>query len=115
MIEQSKIDNIFNALLVGMTTNDAFLYAGLNEDELYEATTSPHYVRTFQQYSKQLEFHLLSNVKRIADDKELNANTWLLEHLYPRYSQKGQVDGAEIRLVMSGVDPKEREICEVHQ
>ena len=109
------MDSIFNAMLVGMARDDAFLYAGLSEDELYEATTSPYYNSLFNKYSKDLEFHLLDNVNKIADDKDLSANTWLLEHLYPRYSNKGVVEGKEIKIITTNTDPKKRDIVEVHE
>lgn len=115
MIPKEKMDLIFNASLVGMALNDCFVYAGLSEDEIYEATTSPYYTSLFAKYSKDLEFHLLDNVKGIADTDDLSANIWLLEHLYPRYSQKGVVEGKEIKIITSPSDLRKMETVEIHE
>lgn len=115
MIPAEKMDLIYNASLVGMTLSDSFVYAGLTEDEIYEATTSPYYTSLFSKYSRELEFHLLNNVKRIADDRDLSANTWMLEHLYPRYSQKGVIEGKDIRILTNFSDPKKEDTVEVHE
>lgn len=91
-IPKPKLDAISNALSVGMTPEDAFIYAELTPDELEEASTNPTLLARWQYLGKSLEFALLDNV-RLASLREVSvgkseSTRWLLEKLYPRYSAK---------------------------
>ena len=109
MISRSKLDNIENALLVGMTQADAFIYAGLTADEIDEAQHDEELQRIFNKYNKDLEFGLLKRMNEIAERQvrmgKEGATAWQLEHLYPRYSGKPQNELPEIHIHMKDDDP----------
>ena len=92
VISQEKEDAVYNALAVGMTLDDAYLYARLTPEELVAVTDSPSHQAKFAQYNKQTEFALLDRMRHASITQtalgKSEATQWLLEHLYPRYSSK---------------------------
>lgn len=113
MITQSKLDAIQNALLVGMTQADAFVYAGLTAAEVEEAQHDEALQLSFSKINKELEYSLLKRMDEIAERQirmgKEGATAWMLEHLYPRYSGKPQAELPEIHIHMDDKDPAEED------
>lgn len=102
MITQDKIDNILNALMVGMALEDAYVFASLTPTEITEAADNEEYQALFASTAKNYEYGLLSKLNAVID-KQKNmgkegAVTWALEHMYPRYTNKNPGDGQPITI-----------------
>lgn len=108
-MEREKLDKIHNALLVGLSQADAFVYAGLTETEIELATKDPDLQRTFAATNKALEFTLLNRMNEISEKQvrmgKEGATAWMLEKLYPRYGSKPQGELPEIHIHMKDDEP----------
>lgn len=96
-----KQDLIYNALLVGMSLPDAFVFANCTEKEILEFSAEP-WASKWAQLSKQMEYGLLQKLQCVID-KQVNrgvesALTWLLTKTNPRYTDKPMPNLPEIHL-----------------
>lgn len=116
-LTQSKEDAIYNSLLVGMALEDAYIYAGLTEDEIETVSNDIDYQRKWRQLVKGFEFSLLNDLNHIAQKQvkmgKEGATTWMLEKLFPRYSNKPQAEVGEIHLHFKDEDPKQYDTVEI--
>lgn len=97
-------DDIFNALIVGMAPEDAFLFAKLTPDEIAWIVDDAEIQAWIQQTNKSLEFNLLQQMANGAKMQIANGKTdgtqWLLEHLFPRYSAKAAPDVGTVNFIL---------------
>lgn len=120
MKEEQK-DLIYNALVVGMSLDDAYVFAGLSPDQIQRVSDDPDMQAEFAKVIRQHEFGLLSKLNDVIE-KQRNmgkegAVTWALEHMYPqRYANKNQGDGKTVNIVLDGhKDPAaDTEVVEMH-
>ena len=103
-----KPDLIYNALMVGMSLNDALVYANCTEAEMLEYT-SDDYMRHWNSVQKGLEYGLLEKLQSVID-KQVNrgsesALTWLLTKTNPRYTDKPQSTLPDLHLHIDAADP----------
>ena len=108
-ITTEKQDKIHNALIVGMALEDAYIYAGLTPQEIEAVSEDPELQIKWKRIIKEFEFGL---VKRMGDISQKQAKvgretatTWMLEHMFPRYSGKPMNDMPDIHLHIDGTDP----------
>lgn len=104
-----KKDLVSNAVIVGMSLEDAYVYAGLTPSEITTLEHDDDFQRQMHQQSRELERQLLVQMRQIADRQvrlgKENATAWLLEKLYPRYSSKPQESTAPITINLGQNDP----------
>jgi len=104
-LSQQQHDDIFNALIIGMTPEDAYIFAKLSAEEIVWCSEDEDTQNWIRQTQKQLEYNLLNQMKDGAQKQisvgKTDATQWLLEHLYPRYSAKASPDVGTINFVMS--------------
>lgn len=102
MLTQDKKDKIYNALLVGMALEDAYIYAGLTPQEITEVTEDDRAQAEWRQLIKGFEFGLLGRMNEISQKQSRmgkeQATEWMLEKLFPRYSGKPQGDIGTINI-----------------
>lgn len=108
-ITTEKQDKIHNALIVGMALEDAYIYAGLTPQEIEAVSEDTELQIKWKRIIKEFEFGL---VKRMGDISQKQAKvgretatTWMLEHMFPRYSGKPMNDMPDIHLHIDGADP----------
>lgn len=108
MISQDKLDRITNALITGMALDDAYIYAGLTEQEIIAVTEDEELQFTFRKYTKELEYSLLKDLHEVANRQirlgKEGAITWMLEKMFPRYTNKTQEQGAIININAESID-----------
>jgi hypothetical protein len=111
MITREQEDSIFNALTVGMSLSDAYIYAGLSPEQIAFIQDDTEHQRKYAQMNKAREYSLLHrmdeiSIKQSKMGKE-TATAWLLEKTYPRYSNKPQNDlpDIHINIPQSAFDP----------
>lgn len=118
-LTHEKEDLIFNAIAVGMTLSDAYVYAGLTPTEIGHISEDEESQVRFSQWSKQHEFSLLSRLHRISDKQEklgkADATTWMLEKMYPRYSSKPTNEMPTINLHLDTDSARILEHTEIHK
>lgn len=119
MIPTHKLDYIYNALIVGMTLDDAYVYAGLTPSEIVEAKESDELQTKWLGFSKQFEFTLLSKLNQVID-KQVNmgkeqAITWLLEKTNARYTGKPQNELPELHIHIDDEDPADMDTVTIHK
>lgn len=111
ILTQDKQDKIYNALVIGMALEDAYIYAGLNADEIELAAEDPKLQLEWKRITKEFEFGLLKRMDEVSIKQAKlgreQATTWMLEHMFPRYSGKPQNEGGEVHLHFSDKDPTE--------
>jgi len=120
MTEEQK-DLIYNALIVGMSLDDAYIFAGLTPAQIQAVSDDETLQAEYAKITKQHEYGLLTKLSDVID-KQRNmgregAVTWALEHLYPqRYANKNQGDGKTVNIVLDGhKDPAaDTEVVEMH-
>lgn len=117
MIPGFKKDKIYNALITGMALEDAYIYAGLSPAEIEAVSEDEELQREFHEQIKSFEFVLLSRIndisqKQVRMGKE-TATTWMLEHMFPRYSGKPQAEGGQVHLHFADSDPSKLDTVEV--
>jgi hypothetical protein len=118
MITQDQEDSIYNALLVGMALEDAYIYAGLSPNQILFVSEDTEYQLKFRKLTKEMEFSLLDNM-RLASNRQVasgkhEATAWLLEKLYPRYSGKTTPEMGKIELIINNKDDTS-EIMEIYE
>ena len=105
MITQDKRDKIYNALLIGMALEDAYIYAGLTADEIVQVNEDTKLQAEWHQLIKSFEFSLLSDlqdvIRKQAKMGKEAALTWSLEKMFPRYSGKPQGDVGTINITIT--------------
>lgn len=109
-----KEDLIYNALLIGMSLNDAYVYAGCTEAEILQYADDVVLQARWAAVQKQVELSLLEKLQTVID-KQVNrgsesALTWLLTKLNPRYTDKPQAALPDIHLHLDN----EAEPDEIH-
>lgn len=118
MISQDKKDKIYNALLIGMALDDAYIYAGLSEDEIVRVTEDDALQRQWRQLSKSFEFSLLDQLNDISKKQakmgKEAATTWMLEKMFPRYSGKPQGDVGTININIKS-EANDDDCVEIHK
>jgi hypothetical protein len=97
-------DQIYNGLIVGMSPEDCFLFAGLSAETINWIADDDEIQMWIHQTQKLLEYNLLQNMHKGSEIQISNGKTegtqWLLERLYSRYSQKATPDTGTINLVL---------------
>lgn len=118
MITQDKRDKIYNALLIGMALDDAYIYAGLTADEIVQVNEDSKLQAEWHRLIKSFEFGLLNQLQDIARKQakmgKEAATTWMLEKMFPRYSGKPQGDVGTININIT--NQKDDDDCvEIHK
>lgn len=109
ILTQDKEDRIYNALVIGMALDDAYIYAGLTAQEIELVAEDTELQIKFKRYIKEKEYGLLKRMDEISQKQAKvgreGATAWMLEHFYPRYSGKPMSDMPDIHLHIDGTDP----------
>ena len=117
ILTQAKEDKIYNALVIGMALEDAYIYAGLTPSEIEGLAEDTEHQIKWKQLTKEFEFGLLNRMVEISNKQAKMgrepATTWMLEHMFPRYSGKPQNEGGEVHLHFNNVDPVEYDTVEI--
>lgn len=114
----TKKDLIFNALLVGMNLQDAYIYAGCTEREILEFSENAELQLEWQMISKKTEYGLLEKLQTVID-KQVNrgsesALTWFLQRLNPRYTDKPLPTLPDLHLHIDSTDPEEMDTVRIY-
>lgn len=119
MISQRKQDAIYNALVVGMAPEDAYIYAGLTPEEIEMVTSDVEYQYQLRSVLKGFEYGLLRDLREVQQQQAAmgkeSAITWALEHMFPRYSNKQQTETGEVHLHFTNVDPAASDTVEIYK
>ena len=111
MLPSDKRDAIHNALLVGMSLEDAYLYAGCTPNEIALDKEDHESQTNWQQVRSELEFSLLNDMSRVSSKQiamgRSDALQWRLEKFFPRYSSKPQPEVGKITLVINKGDAED--------
>lgn len=117
ILTQAKEDKIYNALVIGMALEDAYIYAGLTPSEIEGLAEDTEHQIKWKQLTKEFEFGLLNRMSEVSQKQAKmgreQATTWMLEHMFPRYSGKPQNEGGEVHLHFNNVDPVEYDTVEI--
>lgn len=117
ILTQAKEDKIYNALVIGMSLEDAYIYAGLTPDEIEAISEDAVHQTKYKQLTKEFEFNLLNRMNEVSQKQiragRETATTWMLEHMFPRYSGKPQNEGGEVHLHFNNVDPAQYDTVEI--
>lgn len=117
ILTQQKEDKIYNALVIGMALEDAYIYAGLTPSEIEGLAEDTEHQIKWKQLTKEFEFGLLNRMVEVSQKQAKlgreQATTWMLEHMFPRYSGKPQNEGGEVHLHFNNVDPVEYDTVEI--
>lgn len=117
VLTQTKEDKIYNALVIGMSLEDAYIYAGLTPSEIEAVAEDDAHQLKWRQITKEFEFGLLKRLDEVSIKQAKlgreQATTWMLEHMFPRYSGKPQNEGGEVHLHFNNVDPVEYDTVEI--
>ena len=109
LLTQDKEDRIYNALVIGMALDDAYIYAGLTAQEIELVSEDTDLQVKFKKYIKEKEYGLLKRMDEISQKQAKigreGATAWMLEHFYPRYSGKPMNDMPDIHLHIDSTDP----------
>lgn len=109
LLTQEKEDRIYNALVIGMALEDAYIYAGLSPQEIEAVTEDTEHQVKWHRIIKEFEFGLVKRMNDISQKQAKvgreQATTWMLEHMFPRYSGKPMNDMPPIHLHIDGTDP----------
>lgn len=112
-----KEDKIYNALIIGMALEDAYIYAGLTPQEIEKVVEDDYYQQKWRQITKDFEYTLLNRLVSISEKQSKMgreaATTWMLEHMFPRYSGKPQNEGGEVHLHFNDIDPVTYDTVEI--
>lgn len=108
-ITTDKADKIHNALMVGIALEDAYIFAGLTAQEIEAVTEDTDLQLKWHRIIKEYEYGLLKRMNDISAKQAKagreTATTWMLEHMFPRYSGKPMSDMPPIHLHIDGTDP----------
>lgn len=117
ILTQAKEDKIYNALVIGMSLEDAYIYAGLTPTEIEAVTEDAEYQIKWKQLTKAFEFGLLNRMNEVSQRQTRlgreQATTWMLEHMFPRYSGKPVNEMPDIHLHIDGTDPTDYDTVDV--
>lgn len=117
VLTQQKEDKIYNALVIGMALEDAYIYAGLTPSEIESLSEDTEHQLKWKRITKEFEYSLLNRMQEVSIKQAKlgreQATTWMLEHMFPRYSGKPQNEGGEVHLHFSNVDPATYDTVEV--
>ena len=117
ILTQAKEDKVYNALVIGMALEDAYIYAGLTPEEIEAVAEDNEHQLKWKQIIKGFEFTLLNRMDEISQKQAKlgreQATTWMLEHMFPRYSGKPQNEGGEVHLHFNNVDPAKYDTVEI--
>lgn len=116
-LSTEKEDKIYNSLIIGMALEDAYIYAGLTPQEIEKVVEDDYYQQKWRQLTKDFEYNLLNRLVSISEKQAKmgreTATTWMLEHMFPRYSGKPQNEGGEVHLHFNDVDPATYDTVEI--
>lgn len=116
-LSTEKEDKIYNSLIIGMALEDAYIYAGLTPQEIEKVVEDDYYQQKWRQLTKDFEYNLLNRLVSISEKQAKmgreTATTWMLEHMFPRYSGKPQNEGGEVHLHFNDVDPVTYDTVEI--
>lgn len=117
ILTQAKEDKIYNSLVIGMALEDAYIYAGLTPSEIEEVTEDTEHQLKWKRITKEFEYGLLNRMNEVSIKQAKlgreQATTWMLEHMFPRYSGKPQNEGGEVHLHFNNVDPATYDTVEI--
>lgn len=118
MLSEEKENKIYNALLIGMSLADAYVYAGLSPQEITIVSEDPEYQLKYARLNKEFEYRLLTDLhevarKQVKMGKEA-ALTWMLEKMFPRYSSKPQNENPTVNIHFDNVDPAALDTVAIH-
>ena len=104
-----KADKIHNALMIGLALEDAYIFAGLTAQEIEAVSEDADLQLKWHRIIKEYEYGLLKrmndiSVKQAKVGRE-TATTWMLEHMFPRYSGKPTNEHPPIHLHIDATDP----------
>lgn len=118
-LTQEKEDRIYNALTIGMALDDAYIYAGLSPQEIEAIAEDTEHQLKYKKLIKEHEFGLLQRMTAISEKQAKlgreQATTWMLEHMYPRYSGKPMSDMPDIHLHIDGADPADYDTVTINK
>lgn len=118
-LTQEKEDRIYNALTIGMALDDAYIYAGLSPQEIEAVTEDTEHQLKYKRLIKEHEFGLLQRMATVSEKQAKlgreQATTWMLEHMYPRYSGKPMSEMPDIHLHIDGTDPVNYDTVSVNE
>ena len=118
-LTQDKEDRIYNALIIGMALDDAYIYAGLTAQEIELVAEDTVLQSKFKRYIKETEYGLLKRMGEISQKQAKvgreTATTWMLEHMFPRYSGKPMSDMPDIHLHIDATDPVDYDTVTVNK
>lgn len=118
-ISPEKHDRLFDALVIGMAAEDAYIYAGLNGEEIEAVGQDENIQSMIRMRAKEFEYSLLKRMNDISQKQakvgKEAATTWMLEKMFPRYSGKPQTEGGNIHLHFNDADPAKMDTVEIHK
>lgn len=118
-ISPEKHDRLFDALVIGMAAEDAYIYAGLNGEEIEAIGQDENIQSMIHMRAKEFEYGLLKRMNDISQKQAKvgreTATTWMLEKMFPRYSGKPQTEGGDIHLHFNDSDPSKMDTVEIHR
>lgn len=116
-ITTDKQDKIHNALLVGIALEDAYIYAGLTAQEIEAVAEDTELQLKWHRIIKEYEFGLLERMNDISRKQAKvgreTATTWMLEHMFPRYSGKPMNEHPPIHLHIDATDPAKLDTVDI--
>ena len=114
----AKEDKIHNALIIGMALEDAYIYAGLTPQEIEAVAEDAQLQTRWHQMIKEYEFTLVKRMNDISQKQAKvgreAATTWMLEHMFPRYSGKPMNEHPPIHLHIDATDPADLDTVDIH-
>lgn len=118
-LTQEKEDRIYNALTIGMALDDAYIYAGLSPQEIEAITEDTEHQLKYKRLIKEHEFGLLQRMATVSEKQAKlgreQATTWMLEHMYPRYSGKPMSEMPDIHIHIDGADPTDYDTVTINK
>ena len=95
--------------MVGIALEDAYIFAGLTAQEIEAVAEDTELQLKWHRIIKEYEYDLLKRMNDISQKQAKvgreTATTWMLEHMFPRYSGKPMNDMPDIHLHIDGADP----------
>jgi hypothetical protein len=94
MVTEQSLDVIKTGVSRGMQLSDAYILAGLSAEEIEEVENSSVIQQELMAAERTLELDLLKDMRSVAQIQRAagkhEATAWLLEHLYSRYTKRGE-------------------------
>ena len=119
MVSSHKLDLIHNALLIGMSLDDAYIFASCTEEEIIEIKENDRLQAEYQSMLRAFEYQLLEKLGKVIDKQvnmgRENALTWMLEKTNPRYTNKPTLTLPEIKLNVVREDPAKVDTVDIHR